>query len=182
MNITVVYKLCDAQIGEEIMKEFFVIHSITHHPTRKKKRPDRQKTIHNFSAAMAYTLLFIFYYHLIFLIVDSENELNVWPLSFVFQVTHLRDVHKIHWQEETFWQRFKVENVNATGKVVKKNIKTNRTLAANLIWTRVWSLRCLICTLRSDFEGGRTTFLQPEKRWVYSKNPPFFWDSNQKKI
>ena len=48
------YKLCDAQIGEEIMKEFFVIHSITHHPTRKKKRPDRQKTIHNFSAAVAY--------------------------------------------------------------------------------------------------------------------------------
>ena len=120
MNITVVSKLCDAQIGEEIMKEFFVIHSITHHPTRKKKRPDRQKTIHNFSAAMAYTLLFIFYYHLIFLIVDSENELNVWPLSFGFQVTHLRDVHKIHWQEETFWQRFKVENVNASGKVVKK--------------------------------------------------------------
>ena len=36
-NITVVYKLCDAQIGEEIMKGFFVIHSITHHPTRKKK-------------------------------------------------------------------------------------------------------------------------------------------------
>ena len=77
MNVTVVSKLCDAQIGEEIMKEFFVIHSITHHPTRKKKGPDRQKAIHNFSAAVAYTLLFIFCYHLIFFIdskVDSEIE------------------------------------------------------------------------------------------------------------
>ena len=84
MNITVVYKLCDAQIGEEIMKEFFVIHSITHHPTRKKKRPDRQKTIHNFSAAMAYTLLFIFYYRFIFSMdskADSETELNVMAIT-----------------------------------------------------------------------------------------------------
>ena len=82
MNITVVYKLCDAQIGEEIMKdlfeeimkEFFVIHSITHHPTRKKKRPDRQKTIHNFSAAVAYTLLFIFYYNFFIFSMDLKVE------------------------------------------------------------------------------------------------------------
>ena len=87
MNITIVYKLCDAQIEEEIMKEFFVIHSITHHPTRKKKRPDRQKTIHNFSAAVPYTLLLIFYHHLIFLMdskVDSANELNVMAVTVWF--------------------------------------------------------------------------------------------------
>ena len=34
------------------------------------------------------------------------------------------------------------------------------------------SLLC-ICTLRSDFEGGRKVVLQPAKRWVYIISPHF---------
>ena len=41
----------------------------------------------------------------------------------------------------------------------------------NLIYC---SYSLLICTLRSDFEGGRKVVLQPEKRWVYRIHPPIF--------
>ena len=89
MNITVVSKLCDAQIGEEIMKEFFVIHSITHHPTRKKKTT-RQTENHSqfFRRSSIYTpvhiLLQFFYFFDGFKswINESINELNVLAIIF----------------------------------------------------------------------------------------------------
>ena len=87
MNITVVYnKLCDAQIGEEIMKEFFVIHSITHHPTRKKKTT-RQTENHSqfFRRSSIYTPVHILLpFDLFDPKVDYHNELNDKAIIFWF--------------------------------------------------------------------------------------------------
>ena len=87
MNITVVYnKLCDAQIGEEIMKGFFVIHSITHHPTRKKKTT-RQTESHSqfFRRSSIYTPVHILLpFDLFDPKVVSQNELNDKAIIFWF--------------------------------------------------------------------------------------------------